>query len=131
MKSEDSILAQGPKQDQRAEPRMRVTAWQAWKQAPGVIEPNRRRASDRAQISDMARREISVASMKSGLLWQQDNAPYSPFQTKRASRIRFLPCPARSPDLSAMKHMWAWLKNQITGLSLKNAEELFETRRMK
>jgi hypothetical protein len=60
--------------------------------------------------------EVSDLLKEPGLLWRPDNArPSSPVRIKWASRLRVLPWPARSSNLSPIERMWACLKNQIRG----------------
>ena len=61
--------------------------------------------------------------------YQQDNAPSHSSLYSRAHLARRFPFiltwPAKSPDLSPIEQIWAWIKRQIAGRSFRNKDELF------
>lgn len=63
-------------------------------------------------------------------VWQQDNAPShrSKFTTSFLNtKVReYLPWPAKSPDLSPIEQVWAYIKKRLAGRKFTSKEELFK-----
>lgn len=62
-------------------------------------------------------------------VWQQDNAPShrSKYTQGFLSKIipEYLPWPPKSPDLSPIEQVWAYIKKKFGGHHFKSKEELF------
>ena len=63
-------------------------------------------------------------------MWQQDNAPsHTSLYTKGfLSKIiqQYLQWPPKSPDLSPIEQIWAYIKKKLTGKHFRTKEELFD-----
>ena len=61
--------------------------------------------------------------------WQQDNArPHTAINTRAVLlplMQRLMLWPAKSPDLSPIEQIWAYIKNRLEGLNFKDRDELF------
>lgn len=62
-------------------------------------------------------------------VWQQDNAPShtSGYTKGFLSKIipQYLPWPPKSPDLSPIEQIWAYIKKKLAGKHFRTKEELF------
>ena len=62
--------------------------------------------------------------------WQQDNArPHTAINTKvilLPLMPHLMPWPAKSPDLSPIEQIWAYIKNRLAGRNFQNRDELFD-----
>jgi transposase len=66
-----------------------------------------------------------------GYLFQQDNAsPHTKYKDVIGNWVRILDWPARSPDLSPIEQIWAYLKFKLRLRSFSNQNELFEAIRL-